>query len=133
MFPILSEAVFNNITVSGNPATMTINSATAGSPPNAVSNNATTYTVETDIFSHSITGQLNTNMPSGMTLSCQLAAPPGATSQGSLGLTTSPVTLVTNVNNIVLPTTQGVTYSLSATTAALPVSSSVIVTFTITP
>jgi hypothetical protein len=105
----------NTVTVSGNPALMRVNTAVAGSQPNAVVNASTTYTVRvTTGQPRKITGRLMTALPAGATLVVNLAAPPGATSLGPVALTTTEQDLVINIPR---PTnsTRTITYTFSAT------------------
>jgi len=132
LFPLSLHAVGDTILISGNPAPMTISTATAGSQPNSVVDASTTYTVLTLAGSTTITGQLNIAMPSGTTLAVQLQAPPLATSQGSIVMTTTPANLVTNIPALGLSPAFTVTYTFSATVSASPVSNqSVILTLTL--
>jgi hypothetical protein len=120
------------ISISGNPSTLTINSATAGSQPNNATNSSTTYSITTVASGTTITGKLNANMPAGLTLKVQLQAPTGATSVGAVAMTTTAANLITGIGIIALQTGLTITYTLSATVAAAPVaSSSVVLTLTI--
>lgn len=132
LIPLSAQALLDTLTVSGNPAPMTINTATAGNQPNSVSNNSTSYSILTLLGGRRITGQLNVNMPANTTLRVQLQAPPlGAVSQGLVTMTTSPANLVTNIGILALTTGLTITYQLSATVAATPVNNST-VTLTLT-
>jgi hypothetical protein len=112
------------LTVSGNPAKMTITAATAGSAPTAVSNTSTTYSLTgkpPGTTHYAITASINTAMPAGVTLKISLAA--------SLGVSAGPVALGTTAQNVVTGITnamssQVITYTLSATPAAGVVASS---------
>jgi uncharacterized iron-regulated membrane protein len=119
------------LTVSGDPAAMAITTALAGFAPDEATNAVTTYTVKTNA-AKKITGQLNAPMPPGMTLTVNLVAVTGATSQGTVILDATPRDLVVNITNA-QPRTAGITYVLSATPAAgvVPPQSRT-VTFTIT-
>jgi hypothetical protein len=103
--------------VSGSPAPLVVSAAVAGSAPVSVTNSSTTYTIALALGSHKLTGQINAGMPTGTTLSVTLAAPPGATSQGAVALSTTPHDLVTNIS-LVAATTRAITYRFSATSAA---------------
>lgn len=105
------------VTVSGSPAQMTISTAVAGGVPNSVSNSTTTYTVTKPASgSWTITAQLNTTMPVGVTLTMSISAVKGAASAGPVTLTTAPVKVVTGITK--RQASQGITYTLSATLAA---------------
>ncbi len=123
----------DSISVSGNPGSMTINSATAGSNPTAATDATTTYSVTTNNSARKVTGQLASAMPSGVTLSVTLGAPSGGTSAGAVSLTTAAQNLVTGISSVA----QGsltITYSLSATLAASQVSGATnTVTYTLGP
>lgn len=109
------------LSISGNPSPFTITSATAGQNPSPVVNNSTTYTVNTLTVIRSITGSLNTNMPSGVTLSVQLQASTGATSSGSVAMSTVANTLVSNIKKNTVQAGLTITYTFAATAAASPV------------
>jgi len=106
-----------SFSVSGNPATLTMTSAIAGSAPNSVVNATTTYAVTTLLGTWKIRAQLGTPLPTGVTLTLSLSAPSGATSQGPVALTTTAQDLVkgitTGINSGLT-----ITYTLAATSAA---------------
>ncbi len=123
----------DSLAISGNPGTLTINSATAGSSPTAASDTTTTYAVTTNNSGRTITGQLSSALPTGVSLSVTLAAPTGATSAGSVTLTTSPQSLVTGISTIAEGSLL-VTYYLTATTGSPQAAgSSTTVTYTLGP
>lgn len=122
----------NELAVSGSTASLTVNSATAGSAPNAVTDASTSYAITTNETNRKITGKLNTDMPSGVTLSVTLAAPTGATSAGKTALSSTDADLVTGISTL-NESGKSITYELAATSAAGVVSSaSKTVTLTIT-
>lgn len=122
----------NELSVSGDPAALTVSTATAGSAPNSVSDASTTYAITTNETSRKITGAINTAMPAGVTLSANLAAPTGATSAGAVALTGTAQDLVTGISTL-NESGKTITYSLSATSAAGVVPSATkTVTLTIT-
>src|SRR5688572_8132987 len=120
----------NQIAVAGSPS-LTVNTATAGSAPTAATASAT-WAVTTNQSNAKITASLDSDMPSGLTLSVDMGAPTGASSAGATALSSASVDLVTGITKLA----QGalsIGYSLSATTAAGVVSStSRTVTYTIT-
>lgn len=121
----------NAISVSGNPGTLTINSATAGSSPVAATDATTTYSVTTNNTPIKVYGQVATAMPSGTTLTITLVSPSGGTSAGAVAMTTSQAALVTGIGNIAASSLT-ITYSLTATLSASQVSAATnTVTFTI--
>jgi hypothetical protein len=106
------------LSVSGNPGTMTVSSAVAGSQPLTITNNGTTYTVSALLIQpKKITAQVNTNMPTAVTLTILLVAPSGATSAGRVALDNVPRDVVTNITNT-LPQARAIEYQLTATVAA---------------
>ncbi|MBI5099039.1 MAG: hypothetical protein HZB30_07335 [Nitrospirae bacterium] len=115
-------SAINEISVSGNPAALTVSTATAGSAPNSVSDATTTYAITTNETGKKITGAINSNMPAGVTLTVSLAAPTGGTSAGATSLSTSASNLVTGITTL-NESGKTITYSLSATSAAGVVSS----------
>lgn len=120
----------NQISVSGNPSTLSVNTATAGSAPTSASNNSTTWAITTNELSKKVTAAINSNMPTGVTLSVNLAAPTGASSS-TVSLSTVAGDAVTGISQL----NQGsliITYTLAATTTAGTVAStSRTVTFTV--
>ena len=121
----------NELSVSGNPGTLTVSTATAGSAPNAVSDATTTYAITTNESSRKITAAIDTAMPAGVTLTAELAAPTGGTSTGAVALGTTAVDSVTGITTL-NESAKTITYSLSATSAAgVVTSASKTVTFTI--
>jgi hypothetical protein len=123
--------------VGGNPAAMNITGATAGLPPNSITNSATSYRARAGTGrgvppAQKITGTISPAMPFGMTLTANLAPTTGATSLGAVALTTTARDLVVNITNTSFET-RTITYVISATPAAGVVTArSVTVTFTIT-
>ena len=111
------------ISVSGNPGTVTINTAVPGLNPTSATDASTTYTITVVLVSPlknkhvKITGQLNQNMPAGTTLTASLAAPPGGTSLGAVSLSTVAQDLVNGITAATAQT-QSITYTLSATPGA---------------
>lgn len=108
-------AAINEISVSGSPS-LVINSGTAGSGLTSASA-AGTYAITTNETNRKVTAQIDSNMPSGVTLSVTLAAPTGGTSAGSVNLSTTAVDVVTGVSNV-NQSGLGITYGLSATVSA---------------
>lgn len=123
-----------SLTMSGNPAKLTIAAATfAGGAPASVSVAGTTYTVGPNVTAgNKITAQLNQAMPTGVVLEAQLGAQAGATSAGWVTLVTTARNVVTNLPTNIGGTAQSISYRLSATSAAgKVVTSSRVVTYTI--
>jgi hypothetical protein len=121
----------NQIAFTGSPS-LVVNTATAGSNPTASNNSSATWAVTTNQTGAKITASIGSNMPAGLTLTVDLAAPAGAASAGAQALSTTAVDLVTSITRLA-QASLGVTYSLSATAAAGVVSStSRTVTYTIT-
>jgi hypothetical protein len=118
--------------VSGNPPTLTINTATAGQQPDEVSDSSTTYSVTTNGSNKKITGALDSNMPQYTTLKANLAAPTGGTSAGDVTLSATSSNLVTGISTLA---EQGktITYKFSAQPeAGTSINDSRVVTFTLT-
>lgn len=119
----------NEISVSGNPGALAINTAVAGSAPTPVSNSSTTWAVTTNQTGAKVTAAIDVTMPAGITLSLNLQNPTGATSiTVSLGtLAADAVTGITKLNE----SGKAVTYTLAATaTAGVVASTSRTVTLT---
>ncbi len=122
----------NELSVSAATASLTVNSATAGSGPSAVTDTTTTYAITTNETNRKITGAINSNMDSGVTLSVTLGAPTGATSTGKQALSTVAADLVTGISTL-NESGKSISYELAATTAAGVVPSATkTVTLTIT-
>jgi hypothetical protein len=111
----------NEISVSGNPSALIINSATAGSNPDDASDNSTTYAITTNESSKKITGAINTAMPSNTTLKVTLASS-GGTSAGQVTLSASAQDLVTGISTLA-ESGNTITYVFSATAGAGVISS----------
>jgi hypothetical protein len=112
----------NEISVSGNPSALIVNSATAGSEPDAASDNSTTYAITTNESSKKITGAINSVMPDNTSLKVTLGAPTGGTSAGQVTLSTSAQDLVTGISTLA-ESGKSISYVFSATSAAGVVSS----------
>ncbi len=110
-------SAINELSVSGNPGAMTVNSATAGQAPNAVTDATTSYAITTNELVRKITGGINAAMPTGLTLSVTLAAPTGGLSAGKKALGTAATDLVTGVS-LLNESGKTITYELAVTTGA---------------
>ena len=120
----------NQIAFTGSPS-LVVNSATAGTAP-ATATASGTWAVTTNQSNAKVTASINLAMPSGLTLTANLAAPAGATSAGAVTLGTTAMDVVTGLTQVA-QSALNVTYDLTATTAAGVVSSqSRTVTYTIT-
>ena len=119
-----NSALADDITVSGNPGPLIVNSATAGFEPAAVSDATTTYGVDITTDNKKITGEIDTAMPAQTTLKVTLVAPSGATSMGQVTLSTSALNLVTGLLNGTNQSGLIMTYEFSATVEAGVISSS---------
>ena len=121
----------NVIAFAGSPS-LTINAAVAGNAPTSASNATATWAVTTNQSNAKITASLSSAMPAGLTLSANLGAPTGASSNGLTALGVAAVDLVTSITKLAEGTLT-VTYQLDATVAAGVVASqSRTVTYTIT-
>lgn len=128
-----SLALANEIFVSGNPGTLVINTAFAGSEPLPVTDASTTYSIDIFDSNMKITGSIDTAMPAKTSLKVTLTAPTGATSLGQITLTTTNQDLITGLQENMVESGLGISYEFSATVAAGIVSSgSKTVTFTVT-
>jgi len=123
----------NEISVSGEPVTLAVTAATAGSQPDSVTDDTTTYAITTNGTDKKITGAVDPAMPTGVTLKINLAAPTGAgTSSGDITLAITSADLVTGITQVA-ETEMKITYTLSATVDAGVVASDTrTVTLTIT-
>jgi hypothetical protein len=122
----------NELSVSGNPAALIVNSATAGLAPNSVYDASTSYAITTNETNRKITGSINADMPVNIGLAIILLEPTGATSMGWMVLSTAPVNLVTGIGKL-NQSGMLIGYWLAATSAAGVVPSNTrTVTLTIT-
>lgn len=121
----------NEMSVSGDPGALTINTATAGSAPTAVTDASTTYAITTNQTGTKITGAVDLAMPNGVTLAVNLAAPTGATSAGDVVLGTVDADVVTGITQL-NEAGKTITYTLSAAPSAGVVASTTrTVTYTV--
>jgi hypothetical protein len=111
----------NQISVSGDPGALAINTAVAGSAPTSVSNSATTWAVTTNQTGSKVTAAIDAPMPPGVTLSLNMQSPNGATSI-TVSLGTVAADAVTGITKL-SESGMAVTYTLSATSTAGTVSS----------
>lgn len=121
-FTTLSLYGVNSITISGSPALMSITTATAGSAPTFVQDTSTTYGITTDVANAKITGKINSNAPTGVTISVRLATPTGATTAGLVSMNTTNKNLITAIPINTSTSGLQITYRLSATSKAVPAS-----------
>ena len=121
----------NQIGFAGSPS-LVINTATAVSGPTAATASAT-WAVTTNQTGSKITASIGSNMPAGLTLTANLAAPTASgSSAGAQTLSTIAVDVVTGITKLA-ESGLSVDYSLTATAAAGVVSSTTrTVTYTIT-
>jgi hypothetical protein len=96
----------NELAVSGNPAALNVNS-----------DSSTTYSLTTNEEGRTITGRIDSAMPSGVTLKINLQAPSGGTSAGDVILGTGDSTLVTGISDLAA-SGKTITYKLDATVDA---------------
>ena len=123
----------NQVAFTGTPSTLTITAATTGVGLTSVTSAAgPTWAVTTNQTGAKITASIPTDMPTGLTLKANLAAPSGATSLSPVALSSTVVDVVTGITKLA----QGslaLSYKLDATAAAgVVTSASRIVTYTIT-
>jgi hypothetical protein len=120
----------DQISVAGSPS-LVINGATAGSALTSATASGT-YAVTTNGTNRKITASIDSDMPTGLTLTVTLGAPTGATSTGAVTLSTTDedvVTGITEVNESGL----SISYGLSAAlTAGVVAAGNKTVTYTVT-
>jgi hypothetical protein len=105
------------IAFSGNPGTLTINNGIPGSGLVNATDNTTTWAISTNLTNQRITASINSNLPAGLVLEVSLAAPSGASSVGSVALSTTAANLVTGITQIA-SSNMSVIYTLKATVLA---------------
>lgn len=122
----------NTISVSGNPGSLVVNSATAGSNPDDATDSSTSWAVTTNLSSQKLTAAVGTTMPSGVTLNLNMSAPTGGTSSGDVSLSTTAADVVTDITQLA-ESALGISYTLSATPdAGIVAETTKTVTLTIT-
>jgi hypothetical protein len=123
----------NSLSVTDEAITLTVDEAVAGSAPTAVPDSSSTYAITTNGTSKRITGQLNTIMPTGVTLTANLTAPSGSgSSAGTVAMIAASATsLVTGISGL-NESSLGITYELSATSAAAVIGAAISRTLTLT-
>jgi len=110
-----TEARAQFIAVSGS-LTLRVSTALAGAAPSATSDASSTYFMYAPTAGTRLVAQLNTAMPSGLTLTANLSTKSGI-SQGAVTLDTSPQSLVTGISQGFYSSST-ITYRLVATLAA---------------
>lgn len=118
----MSVSAINEIAITGSAPTLTINTATAGGTPTDATSSGITYALTTNGTNKKITGDIDSSMPANTTLSVNLGAPTGASSSGSVSLSTTSADLVTGITSL-SESSKTLTYTFSATMAAGVVSS----------
>lgn len=121
----------NEISVSGNPNTLVINSAEAGQDPDPATDTSTTYSVTTNEENKKIIGKINSAMPNYTKLEVQLAAVTGGSSAGYVELGETDQDLVTGISKLSEAGKQ-ISYRFSAQAEAGTLSGQRTVTFTLT-
>jgi hypothetical protein len=123
-------AAIDQISVTGSPS-LVVSTATAGSGLTSASASGT-YAVTTNGDGRKITASIDTDMPTGVTLTVSLGAPAGATSAGAVTLSSTDQDVVTGISTV-NESGLDITYGLSATVAAGVVAAgNKTVTYTIT-
>jgi len=108
----------NELAISGGPVSLIINSATAGSEPDDVTDSSTaTYALTTNGTNKKLTARVDLAMPAETHLYLTLVAPTGATSAGEQELTETAVSVVTSIATVA-ESALGMTFRFSATVDA---------------
>lgn len=115
----------NRISVSG-PASLTVNTATAGSQPSSAASSGITWAITTNQTNQKVTAELTAasggNMPSGLTLTADMAQPSVGSTDGAQTLSTTPVRLVSGLTRVA-QSGMALTLTLAADVSAGVVSS----------
>ena len=129
----------SEITVSGNPGSLIISTATAGSDPTGVSDSSTSYAITANGTNKKITGQITTGgaLPAGVTLKANLLATGFGTGGTDVDISDAAVhNLVTGITKAKASQGSGnttITYKLDATAdAGIVGPTAIVVTLTIT-
>ena len=104
----------DEISASGNPANLVVNTAVPGNQPDDDTDNSTSWAVTTNGANKKMTGDVNANMPANVTLQTNLTAPTGGSSAGDMSLSTTAADLVTAITQVA-ESGLTITYTLSAT------------------
>lgn len=113
---LAAGAEAQSLSVSGDPSTLIVQSAAAGSQPDPDLDSSTTYDV-TVLATSKIVGRVDAALPSGVDVKIELEAPAGAVSHGKVTLTTSDQDLVTDIASGSY-SGLAITYELTATVDA---------------
>lgn len=105
----------------------------AGGTEGSASDTSATYDITTNAGADArkITGALNSDMETDLTLTATLVEPAGAVSEGEKTLSSAPAVLVTGIDNGTFPGL-GITLKFTAKTTAAITSSSKLLTLTLT-
>jgi hypothetical protein len=105
----------NELNIDDASVTLTITTATPGQDPDQVTDSAT-YDITTNCAADAkkVTAAIDTDMPSGLTLKINMAAPTGGTSPGAVTLSSVAVDSLTALD-AVSETNLNMTFSLDAT------------------
>ena len=125
-----SVVPINRVAVSGSAGPIVVSTATAGSAPTSASMGGSSYAITTNETNQKISAALDQPMPAGVSLAVALGAPSGASSTGSMLLSTASADVVTGISSVsasALP----IVYTLSATATAPVAPGTRTVTFTV--
>ena len=123
-------AAVDQISVSGSPS-LVVNAATAGNALTSATASGT-YAVTTNGADRKITASIDSNLPTGVTLTVTLGAPTGATSAGAVTLGTTAQDVVTGISTV-NESGLAIDYGLSASiTAGVVPAGNRTVTYTVT-
>jgi len=93
----------NRISISG-PASLTVNTANAGSQPTDAVSSGISWAITTNQSNQKVTAELTAasggNMPANTTLSADMTAPSVGTSDGAQTLSTTPARLVSGITKV---------------------------------
>lgn len=124
-------AAISELAITGN-ATLTINSATAGSDPDDATDSSASYAVTTNESGVKIVASTDVDMAANVTLSVNAVAPAGASSAGATTLSTTAADVVTGLGTV-SQAGMSLAYTLAATASAGQVASTAVtVTYTVT-
>ncbi|MFH1453387.1 MAG: hypothetical protein ABIH00_05340 [Armatimonadota bacterium] len=111
-------------------ATLTVDSATAGSEPDFSVIDTFSYSITTNETAKKITAALNANMPASTSLHIVLIEPTGGSSPGYLALSTTAQNVVTSIETVAETENYAIRF-YSNVAAGLPADSSRVITFTL--
>lgn len=90
----------SSIAVSGNPNTLIVSCIDPTTGQSSWTDSSTTYDVATNLADQQITAQLDSNLPTGLTLRLNMVAPPGGATNTPIFLDNTSQSVVAGISNV---------------------------------